>query len=225
MHAGLTIYSRDIRASWANVPPVPKAQSAAMMALGDKQLAYRMSALMVQNLGDIGGRVTPLYLYDYDRLAKWFFLADKMDERSNFMPLLAAFYFGGGTQDPSTLGPIIDYLEMVGMREYGEKWRWLVQAIYLARFRMGDTQRAMGLAQSLAEIRQPNMPAWTRQMPAFIASAQGDKQAAYEIIVSVLKDEREDLHPNEVNFMVHYICARLLDKAEAAKDPLCINRK
>lgn len=219
-HAAFSVSARSVTASWANVPPVPTEESAAMLALGDEQLSYRIFGLMIQNLGDIGGKVTPLHEYNYDRLGDWFFLQDKLDPRSNYIPLLAAYYFGG-SQDAEDLDPVIAYLSLVGQRSYAEKWRWLAQAVYLARFRQNDLDKAMGLAHILAGMWQPGMPAWARQMPAFVAMQQGDKVAAYAMLMALLKDERENMHPNEVNFTVSYICERLLDAAEAAQHPLC----
>ncbi len=224
IHAGFSVHSRSLKAAWANVPPVPTEKGATILAVGDQQLAYRVSGIMIQNMGDTGGETTPLYKYDYDRLGQWFFLTDALDRRSNFMPLLAAYYFGG-TQEPKDLDPVIDYLAMVGQRSYDEKWRWLAQAVYLSRFRQHDLDKAMGLAYMLANMKAPDMPAWTRQMPAFIAAAQGDKETSYRIIMSILKETSAELHPNEVNFMVHYICERTLDELEAAQHPLCIAQK
>lgn len=219
-HAAFAVHSRPLKPVWANVPPVPSHGGAAILTLGDEQFAYRAMATMIQNLGDSGGEVTPLYKYDYDRLGQWFNLADSLDRTSNHIPILAAYYFGA-TQNPDQLDPVIDYLAMIGQRPYSEKWRWLAQAVYLARFRQEDYDKAMGLAQLLAAIWHPGMPGWARQMPAFVAAQMGDKQASYEIMLSILKDEAENMHPAEVNFMVSYICERLLDPEEAAKDPVC----
>ncbi|MCB9991586.1 MAG: hypothetical protein H6867_09510 [Rhodospirillales bacterium] len=36
--------------------------------------------------------------------------------------------------------------------------------------------RAMEMAHTLAALDYEKMPAWARQMPAFIAQAQGDKR-------------------------------------------------
>lgn len=224
IHAGFSIYGRDLKALWINVPPVPTKEASIVMAMGDPQLAYRVNGIMIQNMGDTGGRTTALSDYDYNKLSKWFFLADQLDQRSDFIPLLASFYFGG-TQKPEDLDPLIDYLSIVGVRPYGEKWRWLAQAVYLSRFRQDDLDKALGLAYMLANMNAPDMPAWTRQMPAFIAAAQGDKETSYNIIVSILKETSAELHPNEVNFMVNYICERTLDEFEAAQHPLCIKQK
>lgn len=220
VHAGFSVYSRDMKAAWANVPPVPSKETAGMMALGDEQLAYRMIGMMLQNLGDIGGKSTPLYEYNYDRLGQWFYLQDHLDKRSNYIPLLAAYYFGS-TQNPDQLDPVIDYLAMVGQRPFDQKWRWLGQAVYLSRFRQEDFEKATGLAHLLASLWVPGMPGWVRQMPAFVALQKGDKEASYEIMMTILKDEADTMHPNEVNFMVSYICERLLDESEAAQHPLC----
>jgi len=213
---------REAQARWLNVPPVPSRNAALSMALGDAQLAYRINALMLQNLGDEGGRTTALKDYDYERLGQWFSLQDSLDERSNFIPFLAAYYYGAG-QDASKFPPLIDYLAEVGRKPYPQKWRWLAQAVWLARFRMEDTDRALELAYDLSDIKQPNMPIWARQMPAFIHAARGEKEAAYDMMLGVLRSgiESGDMHPNEINFMRDFICTRLLDMMQARKNPLC----
>lgn len=219
-HALFSVGSRHMKAAWANVPPVPSEQGAAALALGDEQLAYRMIGIMLQNMGDNGGRSTSLTKYNYDRLGDWLFLEDKLDSESNFIPYLAAFYFGA-TPDATQLDPLINYLALVGQRPYDQKWRWLGQAVYLARFPQKNYEKAAGLAAILAGMWHPGMPGWVRQMPAFVALQMGDKQASYDIIMSILKEEADQMHPNEVNFMVSYICERLLDESEAAQNPLC----
>lgn len=212
--------TKDLRARWLNVPPVPKAAGVKIFGLGDAKLSYRVIGVMLQNMGDTGGRTTALRDYDYEALARWFYLADKLDPVSNFVPVLAAYYYGSG--DPGKkVAPLVDYLEYVGNRPEGEKWRWLAHAVYLARFQMNDTEKAYELATKLANIKNDQMPMWARQMPAFILNAKGDKEAAYDIMIEILKTKGDKLHPNEVNAMRDYICTRLLDKKQAAENPLC----
>lgn len=219
-HALLSLSLQRRKAEWANVPPAPGRGAAASMALGDRQFAYRAFGLMLQNLGNTGGDTTPLNRYDYSRLGNWFGVEDDLDPRSNFIPLLAAYYFGG-TQDPAQLDPVIAYLAAVGRRGDDLKWHWLAQAVYLARFRQNDMTKAQDLAAELAALWHPGMPVWTRAMPALVANQMGDKQAAYELMMAVLKDDSTAMDPAEVNFMIGYICERLLDKAAAAAHPLC----
>ncbi len=213
-------YARDVQARWANVPPVPDEIGATSFALGDKQFAYRTLGLMLQNMGDAGGRSTPLQDYDYDELTKWLFLMDRLDPKSDHIPYLASYYFGG-VQKPEMLRPMMDYFVAVGNTSYGEKWRWLAQGAYLARFRMNDLDKALEMANTLAKIEKDDMPFWARQMPAFILTAKGEKEAAYAIMLETLKSSAEKLHPNEVNAMRAYICTRILDITEARANPLC----
>ena len=58
-------------------------------------------------------------------------------------------------------------------------------------------------------------------MPAMIKLEQGDKQSAYQMTIRILQDGAEDMHPNEVNFMIDYLCNRILDKAESVNHPVC----
>ncbi len=213
---------REVRSRWINVPPAPDIKYADSYGLGDSSFAYRLNGLMIQNLGDTGGRYTSLKDYNYDALTKWFYLQDYLDPHSDFVPYLAAFYFGG-VQEPEMFRPVLDYLSEVGSRPEGQKWRWLAQGVYLARFKLKDLDKSLELAHVLANAGNENAPSWVRNMPAFIMTAQGEKQAAYALLLEILKTTAEDLHPNEVNAMKAYICERTLSVEEAAQNPLCDN--
>ncbi len=215
-------YARDLRAEWTNVPPAPE-DGAGVMALGDDQLAYRSIGLMLQNIGDIGGRSTPLTEYDYEELKNWFFLADSLDPVSEFMPRLAAHYFGS-SQDPEDLAHVVDYLEFAGQRTYGVKWHWLWHAVTMARHGMKDLDRAHEIALKLAAHPAEGLPAWTDMMPAIVLTAQGEKEMAYNLMISLLQSSAEEMHPNEVNHVLAYICEDILTPAEAKLDPLCAGR-
>ncbi len=107
------LYVRDTHANWINVPPAPSWQSASFSGIGDTQFSYRMIAIMLQNLGDTGGRSTALKDYDYEELVRWFYVQNKLDPHSDFIPFLGAFYFGA-VQLPDKLAPLIEYLRVIG---------------------------------------------------------------------------------------------------------------
>ena len=192
---------QDVRTLWQGVPPPPTAKTVKTSALGDAQLGYRMSGLTLQHLGDEGGQVTPLADYDYDRLKQWLYSLYALDRRSDFAPMLAAYYFGG-TPVPEDAMVIVDFLEDAGNDPYGEKWRWLVQAIYLSRYKGEDTTRALELAEKLSALYDANqdMPLWTLQMPAFILEARGESAAARALLQSILQTT-PGLTANEINFI------------------------
>lgn len=211
---------RDMRPEWGNVPPVPDHRFIQSMGLGDASFAYRSNGIMLQNLGDTGGRLTPLKDYDYDRLTEWFFLQDKLDPRSDYIPYLAAYYFSA-VQIPEKFSPVLDYLAEVGVRSDGQKWRWLAQAVYVSRFLMKDIDKALELAQLLSRSVPDSAPAWAHQMPVFVANAKGDKGVAYALMLEILKSNADQMHPNEVRSTRAYICDRILNEVERQKDPLC----
>lgn len=220
VNIGLWFLTRSYRPVWGNVPPAPHQDYASFSGLGDKSFSYRIHALMLQNLGDTGGRTTPLKDYDYDMLSEWFFLQDHLDQQSDFMPYLAAYYFGG-VQDVQKLVPLISYLEHVGKRTDGEKWRWLAQAVFLARFRLGNLERALELSETLSKSGADDLPPWVQQMPAYVMNAQGEKKAAYALMLEILKSSADKMHPSEVNSMRIFMCERLQTEEEAARNPLC----
>lgn len=217
---GFWAHARKTLPQWSNVPPAPKIETAAFSGLGDSEISYRLAGYFLQNLGNVGGNYESLKLYNYDLLGQWFFVAQSLDDRANYVPFLAAYYYGAVEDHPEKLTPVIDYLAAEGQKPYPQKWRWLAQAVYLARFKQHDMGKALELANILANLKTDTAP-WARQMPAFIHYALGDKQAAYEVMTHMLATKQGRLHPNEVNAMVEYICTRTLDQAEAAKNPLC----
>ena len=204
--------SHQVQAKWPGVPPVPSEKGAVVMTLGDTQLSYRMGALTLQNLGDDGGRVTPLKNYDYTKLSAWFGLLKKLDPVSNHVPLIAAYYFGA-TREPDQALIVAKYLGEIGQDPSGEKWRWLAHAVFLARYRANDLDFALALAYKLAAMqldRGREMPIWARQMPVFVLTARGEKDAARAIMGGILMTDK-NLKPNEINFMKGFLAERLGD--------------
>ncbi|MCK6418403.1 MAG: hypothetical protein L6Q57_05630 [Alphaproteobacteria bacterium] len=222
---------RDVRSQWLNVPPIPSQFSIKASVLSDDSLAYRMIGIMLQNLGDTGGRTTSLHNYDTTRLKDWFLLEHTLDPHSNYIPALAAHYFGAVQQEyaPQKLGPVIDYLEVVGTSGVPGKWRWLAQAVSLARFSMHDYERAYALSLKLARLADEDstIPNWARAMPAFVRNQQGDKEGAKNIILAILGSVAKGeikIHPEEINHMRDVVCNRLMTPQEVAEaGDLCKN--
>jgi hypothetical protein len=222
--AALWMNVREVQSRWLNVPPVPSDTAINASALSDDQFAYRSVSIMLQNLGDTGGRTTSLKDYNYDKLAQWFYLARRLDDKSSYVPYIAAYYFGALEGYPEKLRPLVKYLYEVGNDNKNEKWRWLAHGVYLARFRMEDLDTAYGMALDLAALADrpdSDMPNWARQMPAFILNAKGDKEAALAIMLEIISSVGEKLHPNEINHTRGYICEQIFTPEEAEKNELC----
>jgi len=205
--------SHNVRGHWTGIPPAPSENTAAGITLGDRQFAYRSGALTIQNLGDTGGRTIPLKDLDYNKLGQWFHLLNSLDHISNYVPMIAAYYFGGLQASEETsdkIQVVIDYLASIGGSLEHGKWRWLAHAAFLARHKAGDLDYALKLARELAAM-DPDadvLPLWARHMPAFILAELDQKSAARALVEAVLLTD-PDLEPNEINFLRSYLIEQL----------------
>jgi len=198
------------------VPDVPGETTLKALSFGDEQALFRLLALNIQNSGDTFGRFTALYKYDFNRLYHWFNALDTLDNRSNYIPAMASYYFSQ-TQYAPDARYIVDYLSEHSKDRIDQKWWWLVQAVYLADHKLKDQDKALELANHLSG--HTNIPIWAQQMPAFVHEKRGEFDAAAIIIQSIMDSEQE-LPQGELNFMQYFVKERIdaLDKVKADFD-------
>jgi len=210
------------------VPKAPTVFAVKALTFGDDQFYFRKTAFDIQNAGDTFGRTTSLQDYDYSELYKWWMILDGLDPVSNFVPPLVSYYFGSSQKPERDLPYVIDYLEQHADRNPARKWWWYSQAIYHSKHKLKDLDRSLLLAEKLADIpADAGAPLWVRQMPAFILEARGDLNEACEIIVNIIRDNK-NIKPGEMNFMMYFIKERISAMAEEKKnnpnfkiDPRC----
>lgn len=195
---------RGVAPGGETVPgPAPTPEAARALALGDDQFLYRVFALRLTTAGDWGGRVVPLKAMDYDAVVAWLRATEALDPLSDFMPALAVHYFGQ-SQEPAQVAQVVGFLRGHGLHDPDRKWRWLAQAVFLARHRAHDLPLALDLARELAALPAQDMPVWARQMPAFVLDAMGEKEAADLVMRAILATE-PDLSPAEAAYMTRYL--------------------
>jgi hypothetical protein len=210
-HGTLAWHHRTLHAGWPGVPSPPSGALAPLLTLGDDQLFYRSAAFGLQNMGDGGGRTTPLAHYDYGRLEAWLRLLDELDPQADYAPTLAGYYFGQSPV-PDDLRRIVAYLRTIGARDPTRHWRWLAHAVYLARHRLHDVALALEVARDLAGLAGSEAPLWVRQMPAFVLADVGEREAARDLLETILATDR-NLSDGEIVFMRHFIDQRLAGPA------------
>lgn len=191
----------------------PSSSMARVMGLGDAQFYYRVAGLGLQNMGDRAGQLAPLTQFDYGRLAGWFTLLSRLDPQSNYVPSLAAYYYGL-SRDPDQVRQVIGYLRQIGVKNPQRHWRFLAYGVYLARYRVRDSQLGLELAHQLAALPVDDMPIWTRQLPAFVLADAGELEAARDILEAILATT-PDLPPAEQLFIHNYIEKQLKVPATA----------
>lgn len=206
--------TRSIKPDLGIVPPVPSHAAMKLMALGDDELMFRLATYRLQNAGDTFGRSTPLYKYNFAKLSAWWDLLDGMNDKSNYNPTLASYYFGATQKPKEQLPYVVDYLERHADKDPSKKWWWYTQVVYLAKQKMEDNARAMIAADKLLKIpREVDMPIWARQMGVFILENEGDMDKACRLIVQIFQEQRDRITPEEAYFIHYFITERLAGKS------------
>lgn len=203
--------TKHIKPEMIIVPNVPSFTTIAILSLGDLQFYFRNLSFKIQNAGDSWGRFTALKDYNYEKLQAWFYLLDRLDNKSNFVPSLASYYYSQ-SQNVMDNKYIVEYLEDHAKNDITNKWWWMTQAVYLANHKLEDKKLALRLAYHLTNIpKDVNVPFWVRQMPAFIHEDMGETSAAKKIIIDILTNFNK-FTPGELNFMEYFIKERLKDE-------------
>lgn len=201
--------TRALRPDFGLVPPVPTSEAIQALAFGDGQFLYRALGLRIQNTGDDGGRFTPLDRYDYGRLEGWFMALDGLDPVSDFVPVVAGYYFSNTPKRPDIVH-VVNYLRHYARHDPARSWRWLAHAVYLARHRMKDQRLALEVARELTALDVPDMPSWARQMQVFILADLGENEAARALMLRIL-DTDPNLSKEERAFISDVVRRRLAD--------------
>jgi tetratricopeptide (TPR) repeat protein len=221
LQGGFWLHTRKIMPEIGIVPAVPGERTVRALSFGDDETFYRLLGLTIQNSGDTFGRFTALYKYDYNKLYHWFHLLDSLDHQSDYLAALASYYFSQ-TQNGADVRYMVDYLDEFTEGRPREKWWWVTQASYLANHKLGDTARALALAERLRGIK--GIPMWAQQLPAFIHEQRGEFGEALGIIEEILKDPAQ-YSQGELNFMKYFIGERLGKLDEMKKELERIQRE
>lgn len=213
-------YSSRISMRWTNVPPAPTDFSARAFGLGDAESSYRVMALMLQIFGNTGGRYTAIDDYNYVQLRRWFDMLYGLDPVSEYLPFLVAYYFSA-SHNPDQLAIVASFLEKVGSVPENYKWPWLVQSVYIARYRMKNMDYAIALSKKLALHPDPQVGIWARNMESIVRSGLGDKEAALTISLGLLKEKGAMMDHKELYYLTDYICGTLLDADQRPQFEFC----
>jgi hypothetical protein len=208
------------------IPPAPNKYIVSAASLGDNEFLFRSLSLRLQNSGDIFAGFVALKDYDYSRVYDWMKTLDTLNSESSTTPALAAYYYSQ-TQNKNDATKIIDYLDEHSSSNIDANWWWLFQSVYIAK-RIGDFNRALELAQKLAQNNAADAPIWTKQMPAFISEEMGEGCLAFEVISKLISESESGARKfsaDEMNFMRHFINERLHRLKEGKFDPRKCSKK
>ncbi|MEI6730974.1 MAG: hypothetical protein WCL30_06905, partial [Pseudomonadota bacterium] len=212
LQLGFWWQTKEILPEMGIVPDVPGRVAVKALSFGDEEFYFRMLGLDIQNAGDTFGRFTELYKYDFTKLYDWFTLLDSLDNKSDYMPFLASYYFSQ-TQHVKDNIYVVNYLHEHSASRPEKKYWWLAQAVYIAQHKLKDNDLALKMAEPLEKAE--NAPFWVRQLPAFVHEKRGEMEDAARIIQNIQTNSK-NIPDGELRFMKYFVDERIkhLDKMQ-----------
>lgn len=210
--------TESIKPDLGIVPEVPTLSTVKAFSFGDEEFYFRYKGFRIQNAGDTFGRFSPLKNYDYAKLYQWFKLLDSLDNRSNYIPSLAAYYYSM-TQNHKDVIYIINYLVERADSNPTENWWWYYQATYLANNVYGDKDLAIQIAEKLKKYSPANAPIWTKQMLPMLLSDKGEKCEALRVISGIIEEyekpeNNKSIKDEDLNFMKYFMMQKIQEIKE-----------
>jgi len=187
-HAGHAPLSR----ARESLPPAPRPEVLQLADLGEDPAAARLVMLYLQGF-DLRG-------LDYHRLTAWLRDALALDPRSAY-PLFAAARVFAETPDPAASRLALEFVYEAFTHDPDRRWPWLAQAALLAKHRLKDLPLARRYAAAIRQqTRSPDVPAWAREMEAFVLEDMNELEAA-KIVLGGLLEHGDLKDPNERRFL------------------------
>ncbi|MES2739891.1 MAG: hypothetical protein V4754_02890 [Pseudomonadota bacterium] len=197
----------------APLPAAPAAPALRLASLGEPLAMSRLLMLYLQAYDDQPGVRLRFNQLDYAAVLGWLDAALALDPRSQY-PLLAASQVYGASADPARVRLMLDWV----YRRFGDdpqrRWPWLAQAALVARHRLHDLPLARRYAHAIRQQASgPGVPAWARELEAFIAQDMNELDSARSVIGALIAEGRIS-DPHELRFLSDRLDA--IAKAQAA---------
>jgi hypothetical protein len=214
--AAFAWHARNVDPKRDYLAPPPSRTEWAALSFGDEQFLYRVFALDVQDAGDTGGRIVPVKNYDFARVIGWFDTLAEMDPRSDFAIGMAGGFFGL-SQNVRDVEPIVRFMLRDTDANPPQRWRFLFDAIYLARHRLKNNALALEVAYKLAGYDFPGLDPWATLMPAFILEDEHRYGEARAVVETTIRRFDGRMTPKDTSWTASYLS--FLSKVERGEVP------
>lgn len=180
--------------------PVPmNVESWRAASFGDPIPLSRALMLWLQCF-DNGTVTIPFRNLDYERVTRWLDTVISLDSKSQYT-LLAATRLYAEVPDEPRQRLMLDFVYRKFLEDPAHRWRWLAQAVVIAKHRLNDLPLALKFAQALADnTNNDAVPSWARQMHIFIHEDMGEVESA-RILLGGLLESGTITDVNELRFL------------------------
>lgn len=189
----------------ANDLPYPLSARAYVIAsLGEPVMAAKLLNLWLQAFDNQPGISIPLHALDYSVVTQWLDTILELDPNGDY-PMLAAARVYGSVNDRAKQRVMTDFIFEKFTQDPDKHWRWLANAVIIAKHELKDMQLALKYAEALADsTTSENVPYWAKDMKIVVLEDMGEIEAA-KVLVGGLIASGEITDPNELNFLQNKI--------------------
>lgn len=182
------------------LPPAPSHALLTTMALGETRTAAALAALWLQFHDTQPGHSVPFREMDYTRVRQWLERILALAPDSDY-PLLLAVRIYGQVNDPPRQRIMLGFVRTAFVERPRERWRWLAEAIIIAKHRLDDPELALEYARLLNRHTQTGeIPHWARDLQIFVLEDMGELESARILIGGMLASGEID-DPHELRFL------------------------
>src|SRR5262245_25579546 len=188
------------RAAAQDLPPVPGIGTLRLASFGDPVALAKALMLYLQAFDYQSWSRMPYRDLDYARLETWLAAILELDPDGQY-PLLAASRLYAEVPIESKQRSMLEFVYRQFLLDPNRRWPWLAHATVIAKHQLHDLPLALRYAQAIQrDAVAPNVPAWARQMQAFILEDLNELEAARLVIGGYLQSGGVK-DPSELRFL------------------------
>jgi hypothetical protein len=185
-----------------DIPSALPAHHLRLLTLGENQIAAKLLGFWLLAFDMQSGKPVLYEQLNYNHLRDWLQVIQKLDSDSEYPSMVAAGVFID-VRDPVRVRTMIEFVHARFQEAPARRWRWLVQCMMLAKYRLQDPALALRLARDLRRQTPAGvLPDWARDMEFLLLQQIGETEAARWVIMGILESGQVN-DPHERLFLLN----------------------
>jgi hypothetical protein len=184
----------------SDLPTPPSPQALRFASLGDPVPLAKGLMLYLQAFDYRAGNMIAYQALDYARLETWLSRILALDPAGQY-PLMAASRLYADVPDEAKVRRMLEFAYREFQKDPNRRWPWLAQAAAIAKHRLHDLPLARAYAAAIQERATGDaVPAWAKQMEAFILEDMNELETA-RIMIGGFIEKGMVKDPGELRFL------------------------
>ena len=190
----------------SDLPRPPSLAALRFAGLGDPVPVAKALMLYLQAFDYRAGNRIPYQALDYARVEAWLERIVALDPAGQY-PLMAASRLYADVPEEAKVRRMLDFVFREFLKDPDRRWPWLAQAAAVAKHRLHDLPLARTYAQAIQQqATGESVPAWARQMEAFILEDMNELETA-RVMIGGFIEKGMVKDPGELRFLERHLQA------------------